>query len=61
MYKKNGFSYFMNIRVTNNNTNFFILAFILNLSKLLPKSKWWPMYFPSLDQFEMVMKIKPFN
>ncbi len=50
----------MNIGVTddsNNNTNFFILAFTLNLSKLLPNSNGGP-YFPSLGQFEMVMKIK---
>ncbi len=61
---KRSFLFFMNIGVTddsNNNTNSFILAFTLNLSKLLPNSKWWPMYFPSLGQFEMVMKIKPFN
>jgi hypothetical protein len=51
----------MNIEVTNdstNNINFFILPFILNLSKLLPNSNGGP-YFPSLDQVEMVMKIKP--
>lgn len=51
----------MNIGVTNdsnNNINLFILLFILNLSKLLPNSNGGP-YFPSIDQFEMVMKIKP--
>jgi hypothetical protein len=51
----------MNIGVTddsNNNINFFILVFTLNLSKLLRNSNGGP-YFRFLDQFEMVMKIKP--